>query len=125
MSNADNKAFSIRGIKKFTASTVADRMSYWMRKSPQELMEAAEEGTLSTLDMICINSLLSDVRYGKMKNLDLMLSRIVGTPVSQMNINQTVSNVQPVKVELVGIEAGDENSLKALEDLKEQSDDEQ
>lgn len=100
-------------------------MSYWMRKSPQELMEASEEGTLSTLDMICINSLLSDVRYGKMKNLDLMLSRIVGTPVSQMNINQTVSNVKPVKVELVGIEAGDENSLKALEDLKEQSDDEQ
>lgn len=97
-------------------------MSYWMRKSPQELMEATEDGTLSTLDMICINSLLSDVRYGKMKNLDLMLSRIVGTPVSQLNVNQTVSNVKPVKVELVGIEVGNEDSLKALEDLKEKSD---
>lgn len=122
MSNAENKAFSIRGIKKFTAATVADRMSYWMRKSPQELMEATEDSTLSTLDMICINSLLSDVRYGKMKNLDLMLSRIVGTPVSQLNVNQTVSNVKPVKVELVGIEVGNEDSLKALEDLKEKSD---
>lgn len=97
-------------------------MSYWMRKSPQELMEATEDSTLSTLDMICINSLLSDVRYGKMKNLDLMLSRIVGTPVSQLNVNQTVSNVKPVKVELVGIEVGNEDSLKALEDLKERSD---
>lgn len=124
MNSAQKKSPSIRGIKKFTASTVAERMSYWMRKSTDELLESQDDGTLSALDKICINALLSDVKYGKLKNMDVMLSRIIGTPVNQMNIQQTVTNTHPVHVELVGVEVGDENSLKALEDLKQDTESE-
>ena len=107
-----------RGLKKFTASTVADRMSYWMRKSPQELFDAQDDESISALDQICIGSLLSDIKYGRMKNMDIMLSRIVGTPVNQTILQNKVSMSNPVQITLQGVEAGDENSLQALNDLK-------
>ena len=113
-----NKSTVIRGIKKYTASTVADRMSYWMTKSIGELSEKEADDTLSALDLICIRCLLSDYKYAKMKNMDIMLSRIVGTPVSQMNINKTVNSDKPVQIELVGVDVNNENSLQALEELK-------
>lgn len=118
MSAQEYKAPSIRGLKKYTASTVADRMAYWMTKSIQELSEKEADDTLSALDLICIRSLLSDYKYAKLKNMDVMLSRIVGTPVSQMNINKTVNSDKPVQIELIGVDVKDENSLKALSDLR-------
>lgn len=111
-----------RGLKKFTASTVADRMSYWMRKSPQELFDAQDDESISALDQICIGSLLSDIKYGRMKNMDIMLSRIVGTPVNQTILQNKVSMSNPVQITLQGVEAGDENSLQALNDLKSTDD---
>ena len=118
MSAQEQKTPSIRGLKKYTASTVADRMAYWMTKSVQELSEKEADDTLSALDLICIRSLLSDYKYAKLKNMDVMLSRIVGTPVSQMNINKTVNSDKPVQIELIGVDVKDENSLKALSDLR-------
>lgn len=118
MSAQGYKAPSIRGLKKYTASTVADRMAYWMTKSIQELSDKEADNTLSALDLICIRSLLSDYKYAKLKNMDVMLSRIVGTPVSQMNINKTVNSDKPVQIELIGVDVKDENSLKALSDLR-------
>lgn len=93
-------------------------MAYWMTKSVAELSEKEADDTLSALDLICIRSLLSDYKYAKLKNMDIMLSRIVGTPVSQMNINKTVNTDKPVQIELVGVDVKDENSLQALEDLR-------
>lgn len=124
MESRVNKSGIIRGIKKYTASTVAERMGYWMSKSVYELSEKEADDTLSALDLICIRSLLSDYKYAKMKNMDVMLSRIVGTPVSQMNINKTVNSDKPVQIELVGVDVKDENSLQALEDLRNESDEE-
>ena len=118
MSAQETNSPSIRGLKKYTASTVADRMAYWMTKSVAELSEKEADDTLSALDLICIRSLLSDYKYAKLKNMDIMLSRIVGTPVSQMNINKTVATDKPVQIELVGVDVKDENSLQALEDLR-------
>lgn len=118
MGAQENNSLSIRGLKKYTASTVADRMAYWMTKSIFELSEKEADDTLSALDLICIRSLLSDYKYAKLKNMDVMLSRIVGTPVSQMNINKTVNSDKPVQIELVGVDVKDENSLQALEDLR-------
>lgn len=118
MSVQGYKTPSIRGLKKYTASTVADRMAYWMTKSIQELSDKEADDTLSALDLICIRSLLSDYKYAKLKNMDVMLSRIVGTPVSQMNINKTVNSDKPVQIELIGVDVKDENSLKALSDLR-------
>lgn len=118
MSAHENKPRLIQGLKKYTASTVADRMSYWMTKSIAELSEKEADDTLSALDLICIRSLLSDYKYAKLKNMDIMLSRIVGTPVSQMNINKTVNSDKPVQIELVGVDVKDENSLQALESLR-------
>lgn len=124
MESSVNKSTIIRGIKKYTASTVAERMGYWMSKSVQELSEKEADDTLSALDLICIRSLLSDYKYAKMKNMDVMLSRIVGTPVSQMNINKTVNSDKPVQIELVGVDVKDENSLQALKDLRNEESDE-
>lgn len=124
MESSVNKSTIIRGIKKYTASTVAERMGYWMSKSIQELSEKEADDTLSALDLICIRSLLSDYKYAKMKNMDVMLSRIVGTPVSQMNINKTVNSDKPVQIELVGVDVKDENSLQALKDLRNEESDE-
>lgn len=118
MSAQGYKTPSIRGLKKYTASTVADRMAYWMTKSIQELSDKEADDTLSALDLICIRSLLSDYKYAKLKNMDVMLSRIVGTPVSQMNINKTVNTDKPVEIALIGVDVKDENSLKALKDLR-------
>lgn len=124
MESSVNKSTIIRGIKKYTASTVAERMGYWMSKSIQELSEKEADDTLSALDLICIRSLLSDYKYAKMRNMDAMLSRIVGTPVSQMNINKTVNSDKPVQIELVGVDVKDENSLQALKDLRNEESDE-
>lgn len=118
MSAQENRPRIIQGLKKYTASTVADRMAYWMTKSIYELSEKEADDTLSALDLICIRSLLSDYKYAKLKNMDIMLSRIVGTPVSQMNINKTVNSDKPVQIELVGVDVKDENSLQALSDLR-------
>lgn len=107
-----------QGLKKYTASTVADRMSYWMTKSVQELSEQEADDTLSALDLIIIRALLSDFKYAKLKNTSAILDRVIGTPVSQVNINKTVSSNNPVQIELVGVEVGNENSLQALEELK-------
>lgn len=109
---------AVRGLKKFTANYIADRMSYWMRKSPQELFDAQNDESISALDQVCIGSLLSDIKYGRMKNMDIMLSRIVGTPVNQTILQNKVSLNNPVQIQLHGVEAGDENSLQALNDLK-------
>ena len=89
-----------------------------MTKSIQELSDKEADDTLSALDLICIRSLLSDYKYAKLKNMDVMLSRIVGTPVSQMNINKTVNTDKPVEIALIGVDVKDENSLKALKDLR-------
>ncbi len=118
MSAQGYKTPSIRGLKKYTASTVADRMAYWMTKSIQELSDKETDDTLSALDLICIRSLLSDYKYAKLKNMDVMLSRIVGTPVSQMNINKTVNTDKPVEIALIGVDVKDENSLQALKTLR-------
>ena len=109
---------AVRGLKKFTANYIADRMSYWMRKNPQELFDAQNDESISALDQVCIGSLLSDIKYGRMKNMDIMLSRIVGTPVNQTILQNKVSVNNPVQIQLHGVEAGDENSLQALSDLK-------
>ena len=109
---------AIKGLKKFTANYIADRMSYWMRKSPQELFDAQNDESISALDQVCIGSLLSDIKYGRMKNMDIMLSRIVGTPVNQTILQNKVSMNNPVQIQLQGVEVGDENSLQALADLK-------
>lgn len=109
---------AIKGLKKFTANYIADRMSYWMRKSPQELFDAQNDESISALDQVCIGSLLSDIKYGRMKNMDIMLSRIVGTPVNQTILQNKVSMSNPVQIQLQGVEVGDENSLQALADLK-------
>lgn len=109
---------AVRGLKKFTANYIADRMSYWMRKNPQELFDAQNDESISALDQVCIGSLLSDIKYGRMKNMDIMLSRIVGTPVNQTILQNKVSMNNPVQIQLHGVEAGDENSLQALSDLK-------
>lgn len=109
---------AVRGLKKFTANYIADRMSYWMRKNPQELFDAQNDESISALDQVCIGSLLSDIKYGRMKNMDIMLSRIVGTPVNQTILQNKVSLNNPVQIQLHGVEAGDENSLQALNDLK-------
>lgn len=111
---------AVRGLKKFTANYIADRMSYWMRKNPQELFDAQNDESISALDQVCIGSLLSDIKYGRMKNMDIMLSRIVGTPVNQTILQNKVSMNNPVQIQLQGVEVGDENSLQALKDLKEQ-----
>ena len=111
---------AVRGLKKFTANYIADRMSYWMRKNPQELFDAQNDESISALDQVCIGSLLSDIKYGRMKNMDIMLSRIVGTPVNQTILQNKVSLNNPVQIQLHGVEAGDENSLQALSDLKVQ-----
>lgn len=115
---------AVRGLKKFTANYIADRMSYWMRKNPQELFDAQNDESISALDQICIGSLLSDIKYGSMRNMDIMLSRIVGTPVSQTILQNKVSVNNPVQIQLHGVEAGDENSLQALSDLKVKPEDE-
>ena len=109
---------AIKGLKKFTANYIADRMSYWMRKNPQELFDAQNDESISALDQVCIGSLLSDIKYGRMKNMDIMLSRIVGTPVNQTILQNKVSMNNPVQIQLQGVEVGDENSLQALADLK-------
>lgn len=111
---------AVRGLKKFTANYIADRMSYWMRKNPQELFDAQNDESISALDQVCIGSLLSDIKYGRMKNMDIMLSRIVGTPVNQTILQNKVSLNNPVQIQLQGVEVGDENSLQALNDLKVQ-----
>ena len=108
----------LRGLKKYTASTVAERMGYWMTKSIQELAEKEADDSLSALDLIIIRALLSDYKYAKLKNLSVILDRVIGTPVSQVNINKTVNSDKPVQIELVGVEAGNENSLQALESLR-------
>lgn len=115
---------AVRGLKKFTANYIADRMSYWMRKNPQELFDAQNDESISALDQVCIGSLLSDIKYGRMKNMDIMLSRIVGTPVNQTILQNKVSVNNPVQIQLHGVEAGDENSLQALSDLKVKPEDE-
>lgn len=115
---------AVRGLKKFTANYIADRMSYWMRKNPQELFDAQNDESISALDQVCIGSLLSDIKYGRMKNMDIMLSRIVGTPVNQTILQNKVSLNNPVQIQLHGVEAGDENSLQALNDLKVKPEDE-
>lgn len=115
---------TIKGLKKFTANYIADRMSYWMRKNPQELFDAQNDASISALDQVCIGSLLSDIKYGRMKNMDIMLSRIVGTPVNQTILQNKVSMSNPVQIQLHGVEAGDENSLQALSDLKVKPEDE-
>lgn len=115
---------AVRGLKKFTANYIADRMSYWMRKNPQELFDAQNDESISALDQVCIGSLLSDIKYGRMKNMDIMLSRIVGTPVNQTILQNKVSMNNPVQIQLHGVEAGDENSLQALSDLKVKPEDE-
>ena len=89
-----------------------------MRKNPQELFDAQNDESISALDQVCIGSLLSDIKYGRMKNMDIMLSRIVGTPVNQTILQNKVSLNNPVQIQLHGVEAGDENSLQALSDLK-------
>lgn len=124
MSANENRPKLIQGLKKYTASTVAERMAYWMTKSVYELGEKEADDTLSALDLICIRALLSDYKYAKLKNMDAMLSRIVGTPVSQMNINKTVNSDVPVQVELVGVDIKNENSLQALRKKEGESDDE-
>ena len=111
---------TIKGLKKFTANYIADRMSYWMRKNPQELFDAQNDESISALDQVCIGSLLTDIKYGRMKNMDMMLSRIVGTPVNQTILQNKMSVNNPVQIQLQGVEVGDENSLQALQDLKEQ-----
>ena len=95
-------------------------MSYWMRKNPQELFDAQNDESISALDQVCIGSLLTDIKYGRMKNMDMMLSRIVGTPVNQTILQNKMSVNNPVQIQLQGVEVGDENSLQALQDLKEQ-----
>lgn len=121
MTDAEQKLSLKKGMKQFTATEVAARMCYWMKKSIGELSEQEGDDTLSALDLICIRSLLSDYKYAKLKNMDTMLSRIVGTPVSQMNINKTINSEAPVKIELIGVDVNNENSLQALADLKEKS----
>lgn len=113
---------NIKGLKKFTANYIADRMSYWMRKNPQELFDAQNDESISALDQVCIGSLLSDIKYGRMKNMDIMLSRIVGTPVNQTILQNKISTDKAVQIQLQGVEVGDENSLQALSDLKETTD---
>lgn len=93
-------------------------MGYWMTKSIQELSEQEADDTLSALDLIIIRALLSDFKYAKLKNTSAILDRVIGTPVSQVNINKTVNSDKPVQIELVGVEAGNENSLQALKELK-------
>jgi len=118
-----SEVHNLRGVKKFTAATIADRMSYWMKKSPQELFDSQEDTSISALDQVCIGALLTDIKYGRMKNLDLMLSRIVGTPVNQTILQNKVEMAKPVSIELVGVEVGDEDSLKKLEDLRASTED--
>ena len=118
MSAHEQKPRLIQGLKKYTASTVADRMGYWMTKSIQELSEKEADDTLSALDLIIIRSLLSDYKYAKLKNTNTILDRVIGTPVSQVNINKTVNSDKPVQIELVGVETGNANSLQALEALR-------
>lgn len=119
MNDAEKKNNLKRGIKKFTANIVAERLTYWMRKSPQELFDSQTDEGISALDQICIGALLSDIKYGRMKNLDIMLSRIIGTPVNQTVLQNKVEMANPVHIELVGVEVGDENSLETLKDLRE------
>lgn len=118
MSAQEQKPRLIQGLKKYTASMVADRMSYWMTKSIQELSEKEADDTLSALDLIIIRALLSDYKYAKLKNTSIILDRVIGTPVSQVNINKTVNSDKPVQIELVGVETGNANSLQALEALR-------
>lgn len=94
-----------------------------MKKSPQELFDSQEDTSISALDQVCIGALLTDIKYGRMKNLDLMLSRIVGTPVNQTILQNKVEMAKPVSIELVGVEVGDEDSLKKLEDLRASTED--
>lgn len=122
MTEAEEKLSLKKGMKQFTATEIASRMSYWMKKSPAELDKAAEDPSLSILDHICVQGLMHDWKYGKIKNLDLMLSRIVGTPVNQTILQNRVSTSAPVHINLVGVEVGDEDSLKALEDLRANED---
>lgn len=93
-------------------------MGYWMTKSIQELSEKEADDTLSALDLIIVRSLLSDYKYAKLKNMNTILDRVIGTPVSQVNINKTVNSDKPVQIELVGVETGNANSLQALEALR-------
>ena len=99
-------------------------MNYWMSKNIRELSEAETDDTLSALDLIIVRALLHDYKYAVLKNTNSMLDRVWGTPVSQVNINKTVSNDKPVQVELVGVEAGNEKSLQALKALKLAAEDE-
>lgn len=118
MDDAEKKLNLKQGMKKYTATEVASRMSYWMKKTPKELDEAASDEALSILDQITIQALMRDFKYGALKNTDLMLSRIIGTPVNQTILSQKVEMNQPVRIDLIGVEVGDEDSLKALEDLR-------
>lgn len=93
-------------------------MSYWMKKTPTDLDAASEDPSLSILDHICVCALMKDWKYGSLKNTDLMLNRMVGTPVNQTILQNKVSTTAPVRISLVGVEVGDEDSLKALEDLR-------
>lgn len=98
-------------------------MSYWMRKSPMELQDAVADDSRSVLDIIVIQALLRDMRYGSLKNTNILMDRIVGTPVNQMHVQSTVKSEAPVRIELFGVEAGHENTLQALKDLKDKEED--
>ena len=118
MEEAVKKLTKKQGLRQFTATEIASRMSYWMKKTPTELDEASEDPSLSILDHICVCALMKDWKYGSLKNTDLMLNRMVGTPVNQTILQNKVSTSAPVRISLVGVEVGDEDSLKALEDLR-------
>lgn len=67
----------------FSKDDVIDCFKLYIAKTLKELVEL-QNSEISILEMIVINSLIKDVKDGKIDNLDKILNRAVGTPKAEI-----------------------------------------
>ncbi len=79
----------------FSKDDVIDCFKLYIAKTFKELVEL-QNSDISILEVIVINSLIRDVKDGKIDNLEKILNRAIGTPkaeITQTNLNLDVAEV--------------------------------
>jgi Glu-tRNA(Gln) amidotransferase subunit E-like FAD-binding protein len=80
----------------FSKDDVTNCYKLYISKTVEELQEIAKDKEISILETIVIKSLITDLKEGKMDNIEKILNRAVGTPkneITQTNLNVEVEQV--------------------------------
>jgi hypothetical protein len=80
----------------YSKDDVIDCFKLYIAKTYNELAEIQKSDDITILEMVVINSLIRDIKDGKIDNLEKILNRAIGLPraeSTQTNINVEVAEV--------------------------------